>query len=78
MEITQNFLSKLDFFSELQVHIANLHMHFSNPSLDQHIKKKKKRKKKSGLPLKMTYSQWYLHLTNMPPTFVLLSKPQNN
>ena len=45
MEITQNFRSKLDFFSELQVHIANLHMHFSNPSLDQHIKKKKKKEK---------------------------------
>lgn len=74
--MTQNFLSELDFCSELQVHITNLHMHFSNPSLDPHIKKKKK--KKSGLPLEMTYSQWYLHPTNMPPTFVLLSKPQTN
>ena len=42
MEMTQNFLSELDFCSELQVHITNLHMHFSNPSLDPHIKKKKK------------------------------------
>ena len=41
--MTQNFMSKLDFCSELQVHITNLHMHFSNPTLDQHIKKKKKK-----------------------------------
>ena len=42
MKMTQNFMSKLDFCSELQVHITNLHVHFSNPTLDQHIKKKKK------------------------------------
>lgn len=39
MEMTPNFMSNLDFCSELQTHTANLHMHFSNASLDQHIKK---------------------------------------
>lgn len=72
--MTQNFMSKLDFCSELQVHITNLHVHFSNPTLDQHIKKKKN----LGPPLKMTYFQEYLHLTKVSPTFDLLSKRQTN
>ena len=34
----QTFMSNLDLFSELQAHIANLHIYSSNASPDQHMK----------------------------------------